>query len=92
MARFSLPTEEATKAVEMGAKYFLFIASDYKPRPGGIATYVDNLARGLRSLGHKVKILAVKLCAVWGRMFAVFWRRPLFLGLHRTRLRGWKGS
>ena len=27
--------------------------------PGGIATYVDNLARGLRSLGDEAKVLAV---------------------------------
>jgi glycosyltransferase involved in cell wall biosynthesis len=39
--------------------YFLFIASDYKPLPGGIATYLDNLARGLRSLGTRTRILAV---------------------------------
>lgn len=37
----------------------LFIASDYKPRTGGIAAYIDGLARGLISLGHDVKVLAV---------------------------------
>lgn len=39
--------------------YFLFVASDYKPMPGGIAAYIDNLARGLRRLGNKIRILAV---------------------------------
>ena len=38
---------------------FVFIASDYKPRPGGIAEYIDNLARGLINLGSKTKLLAV---------------------------------
>jgi O-antigen/teichoic acid export membrane protein/glycosyltransferase involved in cell wall biosynthesis len=37
----------------------LFIASDYKPNPGGIATYIDSLARGLISLGNNVKVLAL---------------------------------
>lgn len=36
---------------------FLFIASDYKPWPGGIAEYIDALARGLMSLGDTVKVL-----------------------------------
>jgi glycosyltransferase involved in cell wall biosynthesis len=38
---------------------FLFIASDYKPKPGGIAAYIDSLARGLRSLGDNVRVLAI---------------------------------
>lgn len=38
---------------------FLFIAADYKPRPGGVAAYIDTLARGLISLGDTVKVLAV---------------------------------
>lgn len=38
---------------------FLFIASDYKPLNGGIATYVDNLARGLKEIGNKIRVLAV---------------------------------
>jgi phosphatidylinositol alpha-1,6-mannosyltransferase len=37
----------------------LFVATDYKPRPGGIAEYVDNLARGLIDLGHSVSVLGV---------------------------------
>src|ERR1700691_4063158 len=37
----------------------LFIASDYKPRPGGIAAYIDTLARGLIDLGQNAKVLAV---------------------------------
>ncbi len=41
------------------ANHFLFIASDYKPWPGGIAEYIDSLARGLMSLGDTVKVLAV---------------------------------
>jgi phosphatidylinositol alpha-1,6-mannosyltransferase len=40
---------------------FLFIASDYKPWPGGIAEYIDSLARGLISLGHDTTVLG----AVW---------------------------
>jgi len=39
--------------------HFLFIASDYKPWPGGIAEYIDSLARGLMSLGDTAKVLAV---------------------------------
>jgi len=39
--------------------YFLFITSDYKPKTGGVAAYIDSLARGLMRLGHRVKILAV---------------------------------
>jgi len=42
-----------------GTNHFLFIASDYKPWPGGIAEYIDSLARGLMSLGDSVKLLAV---------------------------------
>jgi len=37
----------------------LFIACDYVPNPGGIASYLDNLARGLISLGSRVKVLAL---------------------------------
>jgi phosphatidyl-myo-inositol dimannoside synthase len=37
----------------------VFIASDYKPWPGGIAEYLDTLARGLIDLGHTVTVLAV---------------------------------
>ncbi len=37
----------------------LFISSDYKPKPGGVAEYIDNLARGLIRLGKKVRVLAV---------------------------------
>jgi hypothetical protein len=38
---------------------FLFIASDYKPKPGGIAAYLDSLARGLIALGDTVYILGL---------------------------------
>lgn len=41
---------------------FLLIASDWQGEmlsPGGIATYIDSLARGLMSLGDTVKMLAV---------------------------------
>lgn len=38
---------------------YLFIASDYKPQPGGIAAYVDALARGLITAGNRVRLLAV---------------------------------
>ena len=37
----------------------LFISSDYKPLPGGVAEYLDTLARSLINLGHKVMVLAV---------------------------------
>lgn len=35
------------------------MASDYKPNPGGIAAYLDSLARGLIALGHTVHVLGV---------------------------------
>ena len=38
---------------------YLIIAADYKPNPGGIATYLDTLARGFIELGHTTKILAI---------------------------------
>jgi glycosyltransferase involved in cell wall biosynthesis len=38
---------------------FLFVASDYKPKPGGIAAYLDTLARGLIDLGDSVRVLGV---------------------------------
>jgi phosphatidylinositol alpha-1,6-mannosyltransferase len=38
---------------------FLFIASNYKPNLGGIATYIDNLARGLIKVGIKANVLAL---------------------------------
>jgi O-antigen/teichoic acid export membrane protein/glycosyltransferase involved in cell wall biosynthesis len=37
----------------------LFIASDYKPNPGGIAAYLDSLVRGLITLGNNVKVLSL---------------------------------
>ena len=37
----------------------MFVASDYKPLPGGIAAYIDDLARGLISLGCEATVLAV---------------------------------
>lgn len=37
----------------------LFIASDYKPWPGGIGEYLDSLARGLIGLGNNVTLVAV---------------------------------
>ena len=43
----------------MDACKFLFIASDYKPQPGGRADYIDNLAKGLISIGSSTKVLAV---------------------------------
>src|SRR5215469_3512161 len=53
------PIESSPHEVGAEANRFLFIASDYKPWPGGIATYIDSLARGLMSLGDKTKVLAV---------------------------------
>jgi len=38
---------------------FLFFAADYKPKPGGIAAYLDTLARGLIGLGNSVHVLGV---------------------------------
>lgn len=52
-------TEFLRRAPGAGGHRFLFIASDYKPWPGGIATYIDNLARGLRSAGSVAKVLGV---------------------------------
>jgi glycosyltransferase involved in cell wall biosynthesis len=46
----------------METNHFLFIASDWHGHmiwPGGIASYIDSLARGLMSLGDTVKLLAV---------------------------------
>jgi phosphatidylinositol alpha-1,6-mannosyltransferase len=43
----------------MNTNNFLFVASDYKPQPGGRADYIDNLARGLISLGNRTRVLAV---------------------------------
>jgi PST family polysaccharide transporter len=37
----------------------LFVASDYKPKLGGIASYLDSLARGLIGHGKKIKVLAL---------------------------------
>lgn len=37
----------------------LIIAADYKPNPGGIAAYLDSLARGLIDLGNRVKVVAL---------------------------------
>ena len=53
------PLQPSAHEVGAGANHFLFIASDYKPWPGGIATYIDSLARGLMSLGDTTKVLAV---------------------------------
>jgi glycosyltransferase involved in cell wall biosynthesis len=39
--------------------YFLFITSDYKPSPGGIAEYIDNIARGLKGLGNETRVFVV---------------------------------
>ena len=38
---------------------FLFIASDYKPKTGGIAAYLDSLAKGLIQIGNSVNVLGV---------------------------------
>jgi phosphatidylinositol alpha-1,6-mannosyltransferase len=43
----------------MSTNKLLFIASDYKPKEGGRADYIDNLARGLIGIGCKTKVLAV---------------------------------
>jgi phosphatidylinositol alpha-1,6-mannosyltransferase len=37
----------------------LFIASDYKPKPGGRADYIDNLSRGLIDRGVSTTVLAI---------------------------------
>jgi phosphatidyl-myo-inositol dimannoside synthase len=59
MITLQRPTEILAREAEARASHFLFIASDYKPWPGGIAAYLDTLARTLMSLGDTVKILAV---------------------------------
>jgi phosphatidylinositol alpha-1,6-mannosyltransferase len=38
---------------------FLIVASDYKPKPGGRADYIDNLARGLIKCGNRTRVLAI---------------------------------
>lgn len=44
---------------KMPSQKILFVASDYRPRPGGRAEYIDNLARGLISLGTNAIVLGV---------------------------------
>ncbi len=51
--------EMAGRHRKMSGHKFLFIASDYKPRPGGRADYIDNLVRGLIAIGSATKVLAV---------------------------------
>jgi glycosyltransferase involved in cell wall biosynthesis len=53
------PLKFSKNGLRMRTNRYLFIASDYKPWPGGIATYIDCLARGLMSLGETAKVLAV---------------------------------
>jgi len=59
MITLQKPTQPLPYDVGMETNRFLFIASDYKPWPGGIATCIDSLARGLMSLGDTTKVLAV---------------------------------
>src|ERR1700733_6204679 len=54
-----LRPQGSLRGVKMDRNYFLFIASDYKPWPGGIAEYIDSLARGLMDLGDTAKVLGV---------------------------------
>jgi glycosyltransferase involved in cell wall biosynthesis len=73
----------------------LVIASDYKPRPGGRADYIDNLARGLLGLGTRVKVLAVVQAHERERLAFLEayeeWVIP-FRVVHDVRPRNWLGS
>lgn len=51
----------------------LIISQDYSPSRGGVQTYTEQLAIGLRSLSHKVLVLAPGI----GRTEAV-WRFPIW--------------
>ena len=42
-----------------GIESVLVIASDYKPKPGGIASYLDSLTRGLIACRKNAKVLAL---------------------------------
>lgn len=55
----ALPTKSSRDSAQSHTNRFLFIASDYKPWPGGIAEYIDALVRGLISLGDTTKLLGV---------------------------------
>jgi phosphatidylinositol alpha-1,6-mannosyltransferase len=59
MSAPQIPARASADQGKAGAGHFLFIASDYKPWPGGIAAYLDSLARGLMSHGDKTTVLAV---------------------------------
>lgn len=70
----------------------VFIASDYKPRVGGRADYIDNLARGLVSIGVNASVLAI--VQPHHRAFLEFlkhyevWVRP-FQVIHDKRPASW---
>jgi glycosyltransferase involved in cell wall biosynthesis len=74
---------------------YLFIASDYKPWPGGIAAYIDTLARGLIRLGHSVNVLGVVEPHERERIEFLeryeAWARP-FVVAHDGRPRNWLGN
>jgi glycosyltransferase involved in cell wall biosynthesis len=92
---FSTHQEPASLDRKIDAKNFVLIASDYKPRPGGIATYLDNLARGLRSLGTETTVIAIVEAHETERIAFLEryekWVSP-FLVVHDKRPSGWFGN
>ena len=73
---------------------YTFIASDYKPKPGGIAAYLDSLARGLINVGASVRVLAVIPAEDHARLTYLeryeAWVLP-FPVTHDERPRNWVG-
>jgi glycosyltransferase involved in cell wall biosynthesis len=74
---------------------FFFIASDYKPKPGGVAAYIDSMARGLIDLGNPVRVLAVVPADERERLTFLEryekWVTP-FPIVHDARPRNWLGN
>jgi phosphatidylinositol alpha-1,6-mannosyltransferase len=74
---------------------YLFFASDYKPKPGGIAMYLDTLARGLIDLGNSVHVLGVIPPEDTQRLEFLksyeSWVTP-FVAVHDERPKSWAGN
>jgi len=79
----------------MNTNNFLFVASDYKPMPGGRADYIDNLARGLINLGNRTRVLAVVQAHQKERLAFLEkyeeWVIP-FQVIHDERPKNWLGN
>jgi len=79
----------------MSKRKLLFIASDYKPKEGGRADFIDNLARGLIRIGCDTKVLAVVQSHQKARLEFLKhyeeWVIP-FQVMHDERPRNWLGN